>query len=88
MKKLKEILLEADVFGSGDESGTSANDQERDVQKLAKKLEGPLEPVINLINTKVELNQVIELILSTIEQKKPGLGRKSKILLKKTIQNL
>jgi len=79
---------EAEVFGGGDESGTSAGDQERDVQKLAKKLEGPLEPVINLINTKVELTQVIELILSKVEQNKPGLGKKSKILLKKAIQNL
>mgnify|MGYP003664950302 CR=1 FL=1 len=63
-------------------------DAEKDIQKLAKKFEGPLGPVIKLINTKDELHQAIQLILNKAEENKPGLAAKAKILLKKTINDL
>jgi hypothetical protein len=83
---IKETLEEADVFGGSSEP--SSNDTERDVQKLSKKFEGPLAPVIKLINTKDELHQAVELMIKQVEQNKPGLGRKAKILLKKTVMDL
>ena len=82
-------LNEADVFGGGDTATTdTSGDTEKDIQKLAKKFEGPLAPVIKLINTKEELAQAIQLILNKAEENKPGLGSKAKILLKKTINDL
>jgi hypothetical protein len=83
---IKETLEEEDVFGGGSEP--SSNDTERDVQKLSKKFEGPLAPVIKLINTKDEVHQPVELMIKQVEQNKPGLGRKAKILLKKTVMDL
>ena len=81
---IKETIKEADVFGGT----TGDDDTERDVEKLGKKFEGPLEPVIKLINTKDELHQAVELMITQVEQNKPGLAKKAKILLKKTVQNL
>ena len=93
---IKETIYEADVFASsGGEtpststtSTTSTGDQEKDVAKLQKKFEGPMKSVIDLINTKDELHQAIQLILSKVEQNKPGLGKKAKILLKKSVNEL
>jgi CRISPR/Cas system CSM-associated protein Csm2 small subunit len=83
---IKETIKEADVFDTG--AGATGDDEERDVSKLRDKFEGVLEPMIDKINTKEELNQAIQLLLSKVEENKPGLGSKAKILLRKTIQNL
>jgi hypothetical protein len=88
--KAEPNLKEADVFGGGEDSATTdtSGDTEKDIQKLAKKFEGPLEPIIKLINTKDELAQAVELIISKAEENKPGLGSKAKPLLKSTINDL
>ena len=77
-------LKEADVFDQGAQSDTI----EKDVAKLQKKFDGPMAPVIKLINTKDELVGAVDALINNVEQEKPGLGRKAKILLKKRMQEL
>jgi hypothetical protein len=85
---IRKTLKEADVFGGDEPAATADANASRDVEKLGAKFEGPLEPVIKLINTKDELHQAVELMINQVEQNKPGLAKKAKILLKKTVQNL
>ena len=82
--KWNPVTEQGDVFDTGAESG----DMEKDVEKLKKKFEGPLETVIKLINTKHELVQAVEVLFAKVDENKPGLVEKSKMLLKKSIQNL
>ena len=81
-------LVEADVFGAPAGGADTDADKEKDVEKLAKKFEGPLKPVIELINTKEELAQAVQLMLSKAEENKPGLGKKAKLLLVSMIKDL
>ena len=80
-----KLINEADVFGGGD---SSADDIERDVDKLQKKFDGPLAPVIKLINTKEELSGAVQALIQNVEQEKPGLAKKTKMLLRKMVQGL
>ena len=80
-----ELINEADVFGGGD---SSADDTERDVEKLNQKFAGPIEPVIKLINTKEELSGAVKALIDAVEQEKPGLAKKTKMLLRKMVQDL
>ena len=59
-----------------------------DVLRLQKKFGGILDPIIKKINTKDELHQAVEMLISQVEANKPGLAKKAKILLKKTIMEL
>ena len=84
MKMKWNPVTEQDVFDSGDDSG----DVEKDVEKLKAKFAGPLEPAINLINTKFELVNAIEALIGAVEENKPGLVKQAKTLLKKSINDI
>ena len=86
MKKLKDILNEADIFQNM--PATDDNEQSKDIGRLEKKFSGMLEPIIRKINTKEELQQAVELMIKQVEANKPGLAKKAKILLRKTIMSL
>jgi hypothetical protein len=87
-------LDESSVFG--DPSDQDVADAEklqgaldsRDVDKLQKKFDGPLDPVLKLINKKEELAGAVQALIQNVEQEKPGLAKKTKILLKKMVMDL
>ena len=81
-------LNEADVFGGGDTTEPAGDDQSKVIAKLQTKFEGPVKSIIDLIKTKDDLNAAVSMLISKSEETTSGLGKKAKILLKKTINDL
>jgi len=83
-------LNEADVFG-GDAEGASTEpveDDSRAIEKLRDKFEGVLDPIIDLIKKKEDLNTAVSMLITKAEETTPNLGRKTKTLLLKTVKDL
>ena len=81
-------LNEADVFDTPDTTEPAGDDQSKVMAKLQTKFEGPVKSIIDLIKTKDDLNAAVSMLISKSEETTSGLGKKAKILLKKTINDL
>ena len=85
MKKLKDILLEADVFGGGSDTSSQPADEPKDVEKLVDKLKNnqAIKLAVKKINMKNEVTPAIIAFAQMLNDQVPGAltsGRRQQII--------
>ena len=85
MKKLKDILLEADVFGGGSDTSSQPADEPKDVEKLVDKLKNnqAIKLAVKKINMKAEVTPAIIAFAQMLNDQVPGAltsGRRQQII--------